>query len=108
MTDVQAIGYWIDADAPELPDPANHIDTSWDADERRAVANYLTGGKPVSTGAGCSLCRICRIPNGFEDFTDGVYQWPEGLAHYVLDHSVRLSDDFVRHALTSSLPVKSM
>lgn len=32
------------------------------------------------------------------DFTDGVWIWPEGLAHYVEKHDVILPDDFVQHA----------
>ena len=32
------------------------------------------------------------------EYTDGTYVWPEGLAHYILDHAVRLPDQLVRHA----------
>jgi hypothetical protein len=96
-TRVRAIGYWMDDDVPNLPDPAVFVDPDWDVNERIAVASYLNGGRPVSLGCGCSPCRMCGAPNGFEDFTDGVFQWPEGLAHYILDHSVRLPDEVVEH-----------
>jgi hypothetical protein len=97
---LRAIGYWVEENRPELPDPAMLVDLAWDIEERQAVANFLNAGRSTSVGCGCSPCRICGAPNGFEEFTDGVYLWPEGLAHYVLDHGVRLPREIVRHALT--------
>ena len=35
--------------------------------------------------------------NGAGEFSDGVYVWPEGLSHYVREHSVRLPEMVVRH-----------
>ncbi len=99
---LRIIGYWVDDDRPDLPDPANFVDPDWEVDERRVVASYLNAGRPIGTGRGCSPCRICGASNGFEDFTDGVFQWPEGLAHYVLDHAVRLPEEIVEHALRST------
>ena len=98
---VRAIGYWIDSDNNELPHPAAFIDPTWDLNERTAVAKYLNVGRQVMTSSGRSPCRICRAANGFDDFTDGVFQWPEGLAHYVLDHAVRLPGDVIQHVLRS-------
>ncbi len=43
-----------------------------------------------------------RVIGGFEEFTDGVFQWPEGLAHYVLEHSVRLPAEVVQHAIATA------
>jgi hypothetical protein len=94
-----AIGYWIDVDRPELPDPSRFVDIDWDLNERRDVASYLNGGRPTNSGCGCSPCRLCGAANGFEELSDGTYLWPEGLAHYVLDHAVRLPDEVVQHAL---------
>lgn len=36
--------------------------------------------------------------NGAVEYTDGTYVWPEGLAHYIYDHGVRLPEDLIRHA----------
>jgi hypothetical protein len=49
---------------------------------------------------GYSFCRFeCGIPNnamGDSDLSDGEWLWPEGLAHYVERHSVRLPDEFIQ------------
>jgi hypothetical protein len=39
---------------------------------------------------------------GFRDLFDGVWIWPEGLAHYVERHSVRLPEEFVDHMRSRS------
>lgn len=105
---MRIIGYWVDIDRPNLPDPAEHVDLDWERSERETVACYLNGGRPVTIGSGCSQCRICGAANGFEEFTDGAYQWPEGLAHYVLDHSVRLPEEIIEHALSHASQAKEV
>ena len=37
---------------------------------------------------------------GSRDLTDGIWVWPEGLAHYVDIHSVGLPEEFTKHALS--------
>jgi hypothetical protein len=51
-----------------------------------------------ATFMGYSTCRFCGMNNGAAEYTDGTYVWPEGLAHYVYDHAVRLPGELVRHA----------
>lgn len=92
---LRPIGYWIDHDQPDLPDPQKLADPAWDTDERRRLAAVLGSAATHQPGEGCSLCRICGAPNGFLDLSDGTYVWPEGLAHYVTEHSVRLPADVV-------------
>ena len=96
---LRPIGYWTDRDQPDLPDPAGLVDHSWDARERQLVAAVLGAGATHQPGEGCSICRICGAPNGFLDLSDGRYVWPEGLAHYVAEHSVRLELDVVADLL---------
>jgi hypothetical protein len=36
---------------------------------------------------------------GSGELSDGRYVWPEGLAHYVAEHGVRLPNEFVHHVL---------
>jgi len=77
-----------------LPDPAQHIDEAWDEREREVVGTYLANGTIVRSYLGCSSCRICRQVNGSAELTDGLYLWPEDLAHYVNEHAVRLPSAF--------------
>ena len=99
MTTRRLIGYWRNEQHPEFPDPALMVDDTWDEDERYMVWNYLCSGTMVTAYMGLSPCRLCGEQNGALEFTDGVYQWPEGLAHYVIEHSVRLPHEVVAHAV---------
>ena len=92
------IGYWDGPAAPGgLPDVCGFVDAS-DGDDasRRAVVAYLRAGTVFVVAAGVSVCRLCGIANGSAEQTDGQhFVWPEGLAHYVEAHEVRLPDDVV-------------
>jgi hypothetical protein len=101
--DVKLIGYWRNESDPSWPDPAWFVDEQWDVNARQLVADYLRAGTVYCVACGVSWCRFrCGVSGvGSAEQTDGVYVWPEGLAHYVEQHSVRLPDKFVRHATTS-------
>lgn len=99
-TQRRLIGYWRNELHPEYPDPADLVDESWDENERHAVWAYTVGGTMAYSFMGLSPCRQCGKPNGALELTDGVYQWPDGLAHYVMEHAVRLPQEFVDHALS--------
>ncbi len=47
---------------------------------------------------GPSMSRFCGEAVGSLELSDGVFIWPEGLAHYVEEHGVRLPARFVNHA----------
>ena len=49
------------------------------------------------TYRGLSPCRFCGRDNGHRELTYGTYQWPEGLAHYLWVHEVRLPVAVVTH-----------
>ena len=91
------IGYWKGDGERRWPDPRDFVDASWSADERREVAGYLSNGTVVVEFLGLSPCRFCGQHNGHREFTDGTYQWPEGLAHYLWVHEVRLPVVVVAH-----------
>ena len=90
MERLRLIGYWQDEREPHWPDPTDWIDPDWDPHERDRLARYLQGGWLARASAGFSQCRICGERNGSSERTDFALVWPEGLAHYVLTHSVRL------------------
>ena len=96
---VRLIGYWRSDDAPQWPDPHRFVDPGWDRAQREMVVRHLGAGSVVAVAVGLSSCRICGRPNGSAELTDGSYLWPEGLAHYVEEHAVRLPREFVDHAI---------
>jgi len=104
MPPLQLIGYWrTDDDASsEYPHPSDWVDWGWDRDERSVVGGYLASGSLFRAYMGLSPCRICGRPNGAAEYTDGTYVWPEGLAHYVDEHAVRLPAEIVSHAMSRS------
>ena len=91
------IGYWSSDQEPQWPDPTDLVDRDWDEDERFAVHGYLRHGLLARAYLGPSQCRICGEHVGNEELTDGIYIWPEGLAHYIRNHHVRLPAEFVEH-----------
>ncbi|HWJ97983.1 MAG TPA: hypothetical protein VNQ33_07470 [Acidimicrobiales bacterium] len=100
-TPIELVGYWASEDDLEWPDPGDFVDPSWDVHERSLVAGYLERGRTFRAAGGWSTCRLCDRRNGSSEKQDGMYYWPEGLAHYVTDHAVRLPDRFVRHVLAT-------
>lgn len=105
------VGFWADTQGgaqflvdvifDRLPDPRDLVDPNWPLRERELIAVYLDAAPDVEHWMGYSYCRFnCGIHGtemGTTDKSDGRYLWPEGLSHYVLKHSVRLPEDFIRH-----------
>ncbi|WP_433088412.1 hypothetical protein ACQP1P_20535 [Dactylosporangium sp. CA-052675] len=97
MTKVlRLLGYWDGRTAPEgLPDVCGFVSAA-DPATHHAVAAYLRSGTAFAVAAGVSVCRLCGAANGSAELTDGEhFVWPEGLAHYVEAHGVRLPDEVV-------------
>ncbi len=91
------IGYWSDGDKTTWPDVQGFVDADWDEDERLDAVHYLRLGVLVRAYMGLSRCRMCGKFNGSVELSDLVYVWPEGLAHYVSEHNVRLPAEFMDH-----------
>lgn len=73
------------------------MDEGWDDDERIDVVHHLEHGLVTRAYMGSSRCRFCDSAIGNLELTDGTFVWPEGLAHYVKEHGVRLPAEFVAH-----------
>lgn len=89
------IGYWAASESDRWPSVEAFVDLTWDQEERRRVLAYLRRGVLVRAYMGFSTCRLCGERNGSIELTDGQFIWPEGLAHYVEAHGVRLPARFV-------------
>ena len=97
--DLTLIGYWLGPSALGWPDVRDCVDPSWDKRERQTVIAHLRKGTRFRAFLGLSMCRFCSVANGASEQTDGTYYWPEGLAHYLEKHGVRLPQRFVGHVL---------
>ncbi|ANE50117.1 hypothetical protein [Flavisolibacter tropicus] len=101
----KAIGYWKSVSLPDLPDPHNFIDFSISTEQRQAIIQYLENGLAFFHYLGHSFCRFnCGKPEwemGCSDLTDGTFAWPEGLSHYIKEHSVWLPSEFIEHAMSN-------
>jgi hypothetical protein len=110
---MKKIGFWWRSDFGHLKEYANlpkaqdHVDATWDADERSLVAAYLLDEQFENESyRGMSQCRFCGCFNGSRDYTDGTYLWPQGLAHYLIAHEVKPPQDFIDHVLAKRRPKK--
>jgi hypothetical protein len=88
-------GYWkssLHADE-DLPWP--QAEPKWP--QRAAFLRALDGAEAEAQRVsyrGFSNCRLCGCRNGSQSFRLNVWEWPQGLRHYVADHEVRLSPEF--------------
>lgn len=94
------LGYWSTGPDSRWPRPEAFVDPEWDADERELIVEFLRRGLVARTYMGYSPCRMCGVANGAIELSDGVYVWPDGLAHYVSDHKVKPPQEFIDHALS--------
>ncbi|MBM7494950.1 hypothetical protein JOD64_006172 [Micromonospora luteifusca] len=103
---LRLIGYWWGSDEPGWPDVNQFVDEGLDPGESERVALYLSSGTAWVAAAGLSPCRLCGVGNGSAELTDGShFIWPEGLAHYVRDHQVRLPAQITEVMYGESAPV---
>jgi len=101
MQRLEVLGWWFSPFAPStLPRPQALVGGLEPA-ARGPVLGYLRAGKALVTFPESSFCRFdCgETTMGTKDLTDGRHVWPEGLAHYVERHDVRLPESFVAHVL---------
>ena len=97
------LGYWSSESEQSLPDPVDMVDEHLSDEDRDDASDYLRRGFVVRAYMGQSSCRMCNAPNGSLELSDGTYVWPEGLAHYISAHNVRLPGSFLEHLRQRSL-----
>lgn len=101
MAHLKPVGFWGPQD--EGGGIAARVDADWAASPAAAtLLAYLRGGLLESHELAYSYCRFkgCTAPPkelGLATLTDGVWVWPEGLAHYVETHGVKPESDFLAH-----------
>src|SRR5690348_14991960 len=97
---MKLIGYWLTDLFDDQFMAPQEFRESMPEGLREAVAKYLDSGVCVAQYRGYSQCRFyCGIEfNGSGELSDGEWQWPEGLAHYVRVHATLLPAEFVAKA----------
>jgi hypothetical protein len=100
-TKLKGVGYWKNDECRRYPQPEWLVQPGWHTQELAKIITYLRSERIYMSYLGYSYCRFsdcrdeCRECNGDCDLTDGVWVWPEGLAHYIEKHSVILPEEFV-------------
>ena len=103
VSSLRLIGYRrSEFDSAPWPDPHDFVDRDWPHERRDLVVAHLVRGRTLEQYRGLSQCRFCDLHLGSKELTDGTYCWPEGLAHYLSAHDVRLPEEFVRHVESSA------
>jgi hypothetical protein len=95
---LKAVGYWWSDDDWTLPHPKWLVQPDWQPADRATIVRYLQSGQGCIWYLGYSWCRFgCDNDTnmGTSCLTDGNWIWPEGLAHYVEQHGLRLPDEFI-------------
>lgn len=98
---LETIGFWFNERAPSTYPRPQLLVGAWHDHERAAVLRYLRSGETLCDYMGTAHCRFAcsGVSLGSRDLTDGTWAWPEGLAHYVERHEVRLPERFVAHVM---------
>lgn len=101
---LRLIGYWKANLRDEYPFP-QELRTEYAPDVADKLVAYLESGSYFTSYLGYSSCRFgCPEYNGTSEFTDEVWVWPEGLAHYIRRHPIALPADFIQHATRANGP----
>jgi hypothetical protein len=98
---LKGVGYWKNDECRRYPQPQRLVQPGWHTQDLAKIITYLRSGRDYISYLGYSHCRFsdcrdeCRERNGVSDLSDGVWVWPEGLAHYIEKHSVILPEEFI-------------
>ena len=102
---LKPVGYWWSGDEPDLPHPKDFVLRTMERAECRRIISYLMTNRyasEIQAWMGAAWCRFgCRVDLGSYCYTDGIWRWPEGLAHYVMQHRVVPDkSEFLEHILS--------
>ena len=95
------IGYWrqYETENSELPWPT---EGRLPTETKELIAKFLNSGKELYAWRGFSTCRICGKLNGSVCLTKDNFIYPEGYAHYIVDHNIQPDLDLLVHVLSKN------
>lgn len=92
--DCRVEGYWANVRHPEYPTPIPR-----ESLEKKASILHALDKKEKSARVmryrGWSTCRLCGCGNGSNAYLFGGWLWPSGFRHYLEEHNVKPSQDFI-------------
>ena len=87
-------GYWRSRTEPDYPDPQPQAEPVSKDFIQRLCAVQSRARREWYKGS--SVCRICGILNGSTEFEFNGYRWPDGFMHYLIEHNVHPTPEFVK------------
>lgn len=96
-------GYWYSKYEPEFPMPKEN---TLSEENKKDVINKLEEIEKIAEEQryrGWSSCRICDKSNGSVEFTYNGFRWPSGFMHYIKEHNVSPSKQFLKNILDLNL-----
>ena len=102
MDRIKIEGYWYSEYEPEYPTPIPNVLTQEEAQKIYDLIVLKQQNKEVNLliARGCSYSRITKEPLGCTEHVDldNEWKWPGDFAkHYVLEHRVKPTDDFLKY-----------
>lgn len=93
-------GFWFSEWEPEWPKPVAHPEWPMDAERSQQWVldrlSYIERKAQIISYRGPSFCRVCNKLNGTQSFTFKGWEWPSGFRHYIEEHNVVPSTEFLR------------
>ena len=88
---------WEGHDYEELPIIEDAISLSWNPVDKDKIISYLSRSPIVISSMTTSNCLLCteEVPS-LCYHSDGLWLWPDSLAHYVRCHNVALPERFAQ------------
>lgn len=89
-------GFWYSEYEKQYPMPVPFVG-EWEG-KKEFLAKLKETEKNTNKAyyKGWSTCRLCKCHNGSFSHQYKSWKWPEGFIHYVRDHNVKPSDEFIK------------
>lgn len=95
-------GFWRNQYKPDLPMPEAAA-APWEGKtEFLSTLEKIEATAQQVAYRGFSICRICKKMNGTREFEHRNWVWPSGFRHYIEDHNVKPSEEFIKMISTST------
>lgn len=78
-----------------IKDKATRVEKEREQDAYFADITAARDQAPMVAYRGWSSCRMCGCLNGTREYQHGGWRWPEGYAHYIEQHNIVPTADFI-------------